>query len=145
MSDETFPDVEGGLRTWLRTRPEITALVGHRVFFGVPKRASAASFPLITVQRVGGGDEPGHTPLDIALIQIDCWGELDDSGNGVKSGATALVNAVRTALRAVVTDTRLTTGVIAHGANVESIQWLPDPDNDRPRYSVTAEVTAISA
>jgi hypothetical protein len=29
------------------------------------------------------------------------------------------------------------------GANVESVVWLPDPDNDRPRYAVTAEVSAI--
>ena len=47
-------------------------------------------------------------------------------------------------VEAVGTDTQLTTGVTAHGVNVESVLWLPDSDNDRPRYSVTAEVAAIS-
>jgi hypothetical protein len=140
---EVWPDVEGAMRTWLRNHTAVSAIVGARVFFGVPKKSPR--FPLVTVQRVGGGDDLGtDAPLDIALLQIDCWGEIDDSGNGVKSGATALVNAVRTALRAVGSDTLLTTGVTAHGVNVESVLWLPDPDNDRPRYSVTAEVTAIS-
>lgn len=142
MITEVFPDTEGAMRAWLRSHTAVSALVGARVFFGIPKKNP--TFPLITVQRIGGGDDVSDAPLDIALLQIDCWGEIDASGNGVKAGATALVNAVRTALRAVGTDTQLTTGVTAHGVNVESVLWLPDPDNDRPRYSVTAEVAAIS-
>lgn len=138
----TWPDVEGGMRTWLRAQTGVSALVGARVFFGIPKKNP--TFPLVTVQRIGGGQDGSDAPLDLALLQIDCWGEIDASGNGVKSTATALVNAVRTALEAVGTDTQLTTGVTAHGVNVESVLWLPDPDNDRPRYSVTAEVAAIS-
>ena len=42
-------------------------------------------------------------------------------------------------------DTRLATGVICHGAEVIGDVWSPDPDDDRPRYVITASVMAISA
>ena len=140
----TWPDVEGALRTYLRSVSAVTALVGQRVFFGIPKGAVEATFPLVVITRVGGGQAPGDAPLDVAQVQVDCWGSLDTSGNGVKSSATTLVNAVRTALEAVGTGSASLTGIEA-GVNVESVLWLPDPDNDRPRYVVTAEVAAISS
>jgi len=142
---DTLPDVEGGLRTYLRANTGVSTIVGQRVFFGVPKSAVEATFPLVTVQRVGGGDPGGEAPVDVALVQIDCWGSIDSSGNGDKAEAWTVVNAVRSALRVVNGRTTLKSGVAAFGITVESVVWLPDPDNDRPRYSVTAEVTAISS
>ncbi len=132
------------MRTWLRAGTEVSAIVGARVFFGVPRDAKESSFPLVTVRRVGGGQDTGDAPVDRALIQVDCWGSIDASGNGVKATATALVNAVRQRLEAVGTDLTPISGAVLHEAAVESVLWLPDPDNDRPRYVVTAEVTAIN-
>lgn len=136
----TWPDVEGLVRDWLRADAGVAAIVGARVFFGVPKGATESTFPLVTVQRFGGGQADGEAPLDVALLQIDCWGTIS-RGNGVKSVATALVNSVRAALDAVGTDS----AAALAGANVESVVWLPDPDNDRPRYAVTAEVSALAS
>lgn len=140
-----FPDTEGAVRAWLRSAPDVSALVGQRVFFGVPKGATEATFPLVVVQRVGGGDDPSEAPVDIALVQLDCWGGIDDSGNGRKAQATALVNAVRSAAADLRSPITPIPNVVLHGVNVESVVWLPDADNDRPRYVVTAEVTAISS
>lgn len=137
----SWPDVEGATRTWLRNHAAVTAVVGARVFFGIPKKDP--TFPLVTVQRVGGGADPSDAPVDRALIQVDCWGGIDASGNGKKAEATAVVNAVRTALEAVGTDLTAISGVTLHGATVESVLWLPEQGNDRPRYTVTAEVAAI--
>lgn len=142
---ESYSDVEGALRTWLRAQAAITALVGQRVFFGVPKAATEAKFPMLTIRRVGGGDSPGDAPVDAALLQIDCWGSIDDSGNGIKSTCTTLVNTLRSVLRQIDGRTVLATGTAAFGVSVESTIWLPDPDNDRPRYIVTVEVTVISS
>lgn len=139
-----MPDVEGALRIFLRANAGVAAIVGQRVFFGVPKNAVEATFPLVTVQRVGGGDDEGEAPIDLALVQIDAWGGLDASGNGKKSEAAALMSAIRNALFAIRARTALSSTVDAAGISVQSVVWLPDPDNDRPRYSVTAEVTAIS-
>lgn len=139
----SYPDVEGALRTWLRGRAAVSALVGQRVFFGVPEKAS--TWPLVTVRRVGGGDDPGIAPVDRALVQIDVWGDIDASGHGKKADATTLVNTLRAELSAVDRRTALSASVDALGISVESVVWLPDPDNDRPRYVVTAEVTTLSS
>ena len=141
----TWPDVEGGLRTYLRANSGVSALVGNRVFFGVPRKATETSFPLVTVQRVGGGADLSDAPVDVALLQVDCWGSLNANGDPLKVTATHLVNTVRAAVEAVNGRTTLTSGVDAFGITVESVVWAPDPDNDRPRYSVTAEVTAIAS
>lgn len=135
----TWPDVEGLLRTHLRADTGVAAIVGARVFFGVPKGATEATFPLVVVQRVGGGADHSEAPLDVALMQVDCWGSIAN-GNGLKAPCTALVNSVRAALEAVGTDST----AALKGANVESVLWLPQVDNDRPRYAVTAVVSAIS-
>ena len=47
----TLPDVEGAVRAWLRAHPRL-ALLGTRVFFGVPE---GVTFPFVTVARIGGG------------------------------------------------------------------------------------------
>ena len=143
MTVDAFPDTEGAIRTWLRAQPAVTALVGQRVFFGIPKAATEATFPLVTVQLVSTVPDPSEAPVDRSLIQIDCWGSLDASGNGQKAAATALVNTIRALLHSITQPTPMGT-VTVFGANVESVTWLPDPTNDRPRYVLTAEVTAIT-
>lgn len=140
-----WPDVEGALRTWLRTQTDVTTIVGNRVFFGIPRKAIETTFPLVSIERVGGGADLSEAPVDLALIQIDCWGSLNTNGDPLKATATTLVNAVRASLESVTTRTTLTTGVDVFGINVESVVWAPDPDNDRPRYAITAEVTAIAS
>ncbi len=135
-----WPDPEGAVRTNLRGKTP----AGNRVFFGVPKGATEASWPMIVVQRVGGGADRSDAPVDVCLIQLDCWGTFGASGDGDKAGATALLNSARAALEAMGTDQPIVAGTQLHGANVESVLWLPDPDNDRPRYVVTAEVTSVA-
>ena len=133
MSTVTLPDVEGGIRDALRADTGMDALVDGRVFFGVPENAT---WPLVTVQRVGGGDDPGEAPIDLALVQIDCWGAMRN-----KSQAWAAAAAVRSWAQSVRRATALNTEVTAYSVTVESVLWAPDPA-DRPRYSVTALVMA---
>lgn len=140
----TWPDPEGAVRTRLRADAGVTAIVGQRVFFGIPKDADESTFPLVVVSRVGGGQDGSDAPVDVALLQVDCWGSIDASGNGRKAEAQALVNSARAALEAMGIDQPIVAGTQLHGANVESVLWLPDPDNARPRYALTAEVTAVS-
>lgn len=142
------PDVEGAVRTWLRAQTSIRALVGQRVFFGVPKGAKEtskeSSYPMIVVARVGGALDRAVPELDTPLIQFDVWGAIDTSGNGLKADCTTVVNTLRSLLAAMDGRTTLATGTAGFGMQEVSCVWLPDPDNDRPRYVVTAEVTAIS-
>lgn len=146
MTADAIPDLEGGCRTWLRTLPSISAIVSNRVFFGIPKAADESKFPLITVARVGGGLGPtSDAPVDAALLQFDVWGSLDASGNGKKAEVTALVNTLRSELAAIRGRTALTATVAAFGFVEQSCIWLPDPDNDRPRYVLTVEACGISS
>lgn len=139
----TWPDPEGIIRDALRADAGVSAITGARTFFGIPRKADEATFPLNVVSRVGGSQDRSEVPLDVALVQIDCWGSLNAAGDGLKAQCTAQVNAVRSCLEAMGTVTRVAGTEI--GVNVESVLWLPDPDNARPRYSITAEVAAISA
>lgn len=133
----TWPDTEGALKTFLAADTAIAAIVGSRVFFGMPTNVTDADFPMVTLQRVGGGEAAGDAPVDEALVQIDCWGAVRD-----KASAWTLCSAVRDRLTQR-GDVALN-GTVRAGLVVDSVIWLPDPDNARARYSVTAEVTAWS-
>ena len=145
MTVDVFPDVEGALVTFLKANAGVSAIVAARVFFGLPKGATEATYPLIVVMRVGGGDDASEVPIDNALVQIDVWGAISTKGYGLKAGCTTLANAVRSACRSVVGSTTIAPGVDAAGIQVQSAIWMPDPANDRPRYVLTAEVSAISS
>lgn len=148
MSSEEFPDIEGGLRDYLRSHAVVSAIVFQRVFFGVPDKPT---YPLLVVQRVGGADDPSEAPIDRALVQIDCWGRLfNDSdkrkvAHGDKAGADALRRAVRKALWQIRGGIPVNATTVLYGASVESDPFIPDPANARPRYAITARVTARAA
>lgn len=139
-----FPDTEGAVRAYLRSHSDVSAIVGTRVFFGVP---DSPTFPLIVVARVGGFDETSEAPLDQALVQIDSFGDLhpDTLNHPNKAQATAVNLAVRQALydlrQPTVVD--LTdTSVRLCGALIQSDLYRPDPGDGRPRYIVTTQITA---
>lgn len=139
-AENEYSDVEGGMRDYLRVYGPVVAIVGQRSFFGVPR---TPTWPLVTIGLAGdGSEETSDAPIVHVLLQIDCWGELNADGLGLKAGATALVNAVRSAVERLNHHAFRTDHCLLHGGGVESALWLPDPDNDRPHYSVTAEVTA---
>lgn len=142
---EAYPDVEGALRTWLRLQPTLTAHVSTRIFFGVPKPHSEQNYPMVIVTRVGGGGDTSDVPVDLATIQLDVWGRLGASGYGMKAECRTTTNALRAVLEDLEAGNVDVNGTLLHGANVTSDVWLPDPDDDRPRYSLTVSVAAIVA
>ena len=120
------PDVEGDVRAMLRDDPDVAALVGARVFLST-RALTEASYPCVVVTLAGSSDDTSEAPIDLALVQLDCWGPMTS-----KSVTTDVVNAVRSALH-------------RHGIDVAGRVWAPDPDDRRPRYVVTAAVTALSS
>lgn len=137
MAEDDYPDVEEGVRQYLRDDADVNAVVSRRVFFGVPKEVP--QFPLVTVRRVGGGDDSSEAAVDLAVLSINCW------GTNTKTSAWSTASAVRKALRKIRGRTLLTTGVYAHGTTVDGVIWAPDPEDARPRYIVTVRVTATAA
>lgn len=138
-----WPDVEGAMKDYLKT--QVTGANQH-VFLGVPNGVWEAPnmFPLLTVQRVGGGQDAGEAPIDLALIQIDVWGKLPTEGAG-KSQCWAVVGEVRDVLDAIRGATLIRSDVWAHGAIVNNISYAPDAADGRPRYVITTQVVATAA
>jgi len=144
MTTETLPDVEGGIRAWLRADTAVATLIGNRVFFDVPR--VGPTFPLVTIARVGGSDDTSDAPIDRCALRITVWGALTTDGKPNKAGCFAVKNAVRAALLSIRSRTTVTAGVDVFGAQVSGDLYAPDAtDNDRPRYTLTVFVTAVVA
>jgi hypothetical protein len=111
-------DVEKACRQWARDGGFVT-------FFGVNNNGT---FPQVVVQRVGGPD-------DEARIQWDVWG-------GTKQQAAATAADLATGLSALAR--YAFDGIRLHGAQVDGVRWVPDPDSDRARYIVDTVVTATA-
>lgn len=140
-----FPDVEGGMVAYLKTLPAVTVLLGNTgaVYFGVPTDADEDDYPLVTVVRVGGGQETGQeAPVDVSLVQLDVWGKLRMKRECWL--VTAQVAKAVTLIGDTGVPTQLTAGVLGFGGEVESSLFLPDPGTLRPRYVLTATITALA-
>lgn len=127
-----WPDCEGALRDYLRADTALHALVGNRVFFGIPDRVA---FPLVTVTRTAGADDPSTAPIDRAILTINCWGR---KGNRLEAFQVAA--AVHDALFAIANTTA--SAAFLYGASVVGDGFSPDPETDQPRYYFTVELTA---
>lgn len=147
MTAELLPDVEGGVKTYLRAFAPLQTLIGQRVFLQVPgpTNGTEPTFPLVTVQRVGGGLDTGEAPIDQALLQVDVWGRLDTNGHPMWAELMGVVNAVRSALTVPIGRTAASNSVDIFGAQESGLVRLVDQANGRPRYSLTVQVSAISS
>lgn len=139
MTVESYPDTEGACRTWLRTKASLTAVVAQRIFFGVPDDAAESDFPLITIQRISGGEDSSEAPLDVATLQIDVWGNLRG-----KAAIATLANSVQAEFKDVRSATAFDGSVVCLGAVVENRAFMVDPEDQRPRYSLTVQVVTRS-
>lgn len=136
---ETYPDVEGGCRTWLRTLPAVTSVVDQRVWFAVPDDADEDDYPLVLVQRVGGGDDPSEAVVDQCMLQLTVVGARRG-----KAVAAALALTLRAELKAIRAATAWGSDVVCHRASVESMIPTIDPGDSRPRYNLTVMTVATS-
>lgn len=132
---QAFSDIEGGLKIWLRelNLPN----VGQRVFLGMP-RGGASAYPVIVLFRVSGGPVTGADfPLDEPRVQFDVWGN-----QGGKVECQAVTQSLISNLLDLPCGTLLGTTVRAVGVSAITVNYLPDADSGRPRYSVDCVVQA---
>lgn len=141
VTGDDFPDVEGAIKDFLKADAGIVSIFSTRVFLGMPRKTG--TFPAVGITRVGGGQGPGDSPLDMAIIQFDVYGETADKGGGRQATTTAAL-AVRKALSSIRGKTRLNESVVAYDVRIASSFFSAMPGDDRPRYIVTAVVPAIA-
>lgn len=65
-----LPDAEVVAVQWAKADAPITAIVSQRVSTSLPKEPT---FPWLTVFRVTGGPDRSEAPIDIPLLQWDCY------------------------------------------------------------------------
>lgn len=132
MTVTLLPDVEKVISAYLRSRTEVTALVGDRIYTEIPK---TPTFPLVRLTRVGGApitSRPLH--IDQAIVQVDVFG-------GPKTQARLLAETCRHVLSEAHEATH--TGASVDDVVFGAFQWLPDPSFEptKPRYSFDAAIT----
>jgi hypothetical protein len=130
MTTRLYRDCEGPTRAYLRAAGTPAAA---RVHFGTPSGVDQPG-PWITMFLVNETPDPeGQLPYSRALIQFDCWAIT-------KKLAADLRAALTTVLESIVPGTLLDPTLRCWSASVTRAQWLPDPANDFPRYSLDCEL-----
>lgn len=129
-----LPDVARIVSAYLRTVPEVLALVGERVYTAFPKQLGTQ--PFVLVQRTGG-DPVLARPLvvDHAEVQLDAYG-------GPQAAAHELAATCRAALSVLQGEQPNDTGNVC-GVVVTALRYVPDEtwSPPRPRYISDVELT----
>lgn len=125
-------DVERLVSAWLRSRPEVTAIVDDRVVTETPVHAV---FPFLKITLIGGApvfSMPLY--LDEAYIQFDAFG-------GPKVLARALIDVTRAALAADFLGDHPGVGVVS-SVRFGDLAYIPDDSwtPPKPRYAATASI-----
>lgn len=135
FADFTVPDVdvEGLLSSFLRNEPEVTDLVGTRIYTDMPHNRV---YPLVLIQRTGGKPQGGFT-LSEAQVRLDLYNDGHLSAQGLAS----VVVGVLTSRLPGSHDLGCVSAFTA-----ASKRYEPDPEaadrqgHARPRYVIEATV-----
>lgn len=130
-------DVEAMVSTFLREQPEVTALVGDRVYTDLPHDRT---YPLVLLTRIGGGYVISR-PLWLinATIQLDTFG-------GTHKQAFKVAEACLSTMAARMVCQRpegCCTGVVVDDITYNpEIDFLDSTGHSRPRFTAVASVLA---
>jgi hypothetical protein len=129
-----MPDAERLVSTFWRAQSEVVALVADRVYTTLP---ASKTWPLVRLQRVGGGSTP--TPgdedallWDAPLLQVEAYG-------GPKAVAWQLADVLRASAQERLVAAHATGRCIA--VQVGTARYLPDPDFEPARPRVVFDLT----
>lgn len=141
-------DAEWVVREWARGL-DLDDATG-RVFFGIPKprkvqgdpKSPRVTYPLVTVERIGAGEDLGDLPVDQARISFSVWCDDEHGGKGV---AARIARTLASHLKVVTAETvtHPTDGVATIDGAVLTLGplWRPDGDAHLARYVVDALFT----
>ncbi len=128
-----MPDAEAVVISALRNE----SVCDGRVYSKIP---ASPSWPLATVQRLGGTPRERHR-VDAPRIQVDVWADMANDGND-KADAHDEADSARLAIHELegTTDSTLNAAVTAVDDEL-GLTWLPDSQTGRGRYTFTVVLT----
>jgi hypothetical protein len=120
---------ESATIAWLLEQSEITAVVANRI-----STVLQPDFPQVRVTRVSGVPEVSY--IDLPRVQIECWGDMDDSGEAMDLLSRTIAAAVRERGEG-------RTGDIAGLQVIYGPVQLNDPVSNRSRYLLDVTFAAM--
>ena len=137
-----YPSVERSLVAWAKSYTPITDIVTtSRISTRLPE---APTFPYLTVKRVAGGPTEDNTPIDLPLVQWDCYGQRATKNDAVAKLSPDYTNAENLALvlmNAAEDITGIETEGHIYGMQVLSMRRLSEEDTAWAHYAVDMFVT----
>lgn len=128
-------DVEALVVTFLRAQPDVTAIVGDRVYTDRPHKPT---YPLVVVSRTGGGSVYKNH-LDSAEMTIQTLGGTHKVAYSLASTCLFLMAAQMVGKHPEGVVTRVRASAVAYEPDPES---MDEQGHARPRYTVVATVMA---
>lgn len=102
---------------------------GYKINIGTDGESAQTS-----ITRVGGGSHP-YQPLDLPMLQLSIWGDVN--------GLTPLLSRLEQITSALRWGNVVRNNLRLSEPTIVSSVFLPDPDNNRPRYAVTISLSAL--
>jgi hypothetical protein len=128
------PDVEAGVIEYLVGRAAVTSLAGN-----VGWRIRAP-WPCLRVVRVGGTTDE-ILRVDDALVQLEAWGNPDDTSSAQRIALARLLAVAEAELLAIPGRVTATT-VFVRARILNRGQWAPDDSTEQQRYFSRLTVAA---
>lgn len=125
----SFVDAEDVVKEWLLTT-SVAPLVTNKIFLAMPK---GAPLPSVILSRVGGTSMPeSDAPIDAARISFAVWAANRPQAKTIRTALLGEIESIGYQPEYVGTVGRIKSGLLL------SDIWLPDPEDDVPRYIVDA-------
>ena len=140
MIGALLPDVSRLISAYLRSVPEVAAIVGDRVYTAFPKQLDKST-PFVMIQRTGGEPVVGRPRVvDRAFVQLDAYG-------GPQAQAHELAETCLAALSELSGEQPDNAGNVADVRVIADRRYVPDETwmPPRPRYVSDLEVTCKPA
>jgi hypothetical protein len=109
------------VQAWARAN---VASVDRRVFFGANNKAA---YPQIVAFKIGGPD-------DAALIQFDVWANTETQAAQIAAELCTVADQLSRYEHEA--------GMLKGAVVIDSGQWQPDEESNKPRYIVQIEFSA---
>jgi len=133
-----IPSVVDLVVTWLKTRPNVTAVCGTRISSTLPTDSTDIIYPWLTVQRVIGITALPEAAIDRARVQFNAWGGNKANGAPNWEPADSLIRAVELEVRTLIKANVTGKGFIMATGLLEGIQQIEDPDTGEARFWMDA-------